>query len=141
MLITSAQVESVVAEVSAGASDPNQLATVVGGLMQRQGAIGHYVQGHSRELSLEGTVMLLLHTAVLVRCVEVASGRDVPRLDFRALDRAAQAPDVEHIFEAQPALASYVDSNIVADDPTLGGDRRPVARRILAILLNAIFVP
>jgi hypothetical protein len=140
-LISSAQVERVVSDISSGAADPNHVATVVGGLMQRQGAIGHYVQGHARELSLEGTVMLLLHAAVLIRCVETAMGRDIPRLDFRALDRAARAENVEHIFVMQPALASYVDSNVVAEDPTLGGARLPVARRILAVLMNAILVP
>lgn len=141
MLISNGQVERVVADVSSGAADPNHVATVVGALMQRQGAIGHYVQGHARELSLEGTVMLLLHAAVLVRCVEVATGHDIPRLDFRALDRAARAHEVEQIFDAQPALASYVDSNLAHDDPTLGGARRATARRILAVLLNAILVP
>ena len=128
-------------DISAGASDPNHVAAVVGDLMQRQPAVGHYVQGHGVELSLEGTVMLLLHAAVLLRCIDVANARVAPRLDFRALDRAARAPSVEAIFDEQPALASYVDSNLDAKDPLLGGARRPLARRLIAVVLNAGLVP
>jgi len=134
MPIASADVERVVAEVSAGADDPNHVASVVGALMQRQPAVGHYVQGHARELTLEGTVMVLLHAAVLLRCIEVARGRKVRALDFRALDAATRAPGA---LGEEPALASYVDSNIVADDPLLGGARRVAARSLLDTIARA----
>ena len=135
MPISNADLERVVADVSSGAADPNHVAMVVGELMRRQPAIGHYVQGHGKELSLEGAVITLLHAAVLVRAVEVSHGRALPKLDFRMLDRATRYPGA---LADEPALASYVDSNVTADDPMLGGPRRDVARAILDVIARAI---
>lgn len=134
MAIASTDVEQVVAEISEGANDPNHVATVVGELMQRQPAIGHYVQGHATELTLEGTVMALLHAAVLVRCIEVDKGRRLPTLDFRALDRATRMPNA---LDEEPALASYVESNLADDDPLLGGKRKAVVRNLLGTVAQA----
>jgi chromosomal replication initiator protein len=46
MVISNEDMERVVADVSSGAADPNHVAMVVGELMRRQPAIGHYVQKH-----------------------------------------------------------------------------------------------
>lgn len=135
MPITDAQVERVVADVSSGAADPNHVAMVVGELMRRQPAIGHYVQGHARELTLEGSVMVLLHAAVLFRCVEVERGRTLPPLDFRALDTAAHMPGA---LATEPALKSYVESNLTNEDPLLGGHRHRTARNLLDVIARAL---
>ena len=137
MPIASADVERVVADISAGATDPNHVATVVGELMRRQPAIGHYVQGHARELTLEGTVVALLHAAVIVQCIEATSGRRLAGLDFRALDRATRLPGA---LDAEPALASYVESNLAPDDPLLGGTRRAVVRALLDTIARAALI-
>jgi hypothetical protein len=136
--IGSGDVERVVGEISAGADDPNHVASVVGAFMQRQPAIGHYVQGHARELTLEGTVMVLLHAAVLARCIEIGRGRKPRALDFRGLDAATQAGAGPDVWKVEPALASYVDSNLAADDPVLGGARRAPARDLLAVIARAL---
>jgi len=135
MPISNAHLERVVADVSSGASDPNHVAMVVGEMMRRQPAIGHYVQGHSRELTLEGCVIVLLHAAVLVRCVEVDRGRALRALDFRALDAATRVPGA---LAEEPALASYVDSNVTDDDPLIGGARRSTARAVLDVIARAL---
>ena len=135
MVISNEDMERVVKDVSSGAADPNHVAMVVGELMRRQPAIGHYVQGHGKELSLEGAVVALLHAAVLVRCVEVNRGRPLPVLDFRALDRATRVPGA---LAEEPVLASYIDSNITDDDPMLGGPRRMSARAVLDVIARAI---
>jgi hypothetical protein len=135
MPITSEQVERVVADVSSGAADPNHVAMVVGEMIRRQPAIGHYVQGHAKELTLEGSVIVLLHAAVLLRCVEVFRGRPLPVLPFRALDAATRAPDA---LSGEPALASYVDSNVTSEDPMLGGSRRNTARHLLDVIARAL---
>ncbi len=135
MPISNQDMERVVADVSSGAADPNHMAMVVGELMRRQPAIGHYVQGHGNELSLEGAVMTLLHAAVLVRCVEVARGRALPVLNFGALDRATRFPGA---LDEEPALASYVDSNLTADDPLLGGARLKSVRAVLDVIARAV---
>ena len=137
MPISNAHVERVVADVSSGASDPNHVAMVVGEMMRRQPAIGHYVQGHSRELSLEGSVIVLLHAAVLLRCVEVERGRTLRVLDFRALDAATHVPGA---LAEEPALASYVDSNVTSDDPLIGGERQKTARAVLDVIARALLL-
>lgn len=137
MPISNAHVERVVADVSSGASDPNHVAMVVGEMMRRQPAIGHYVQGHSRELSLEGSVIVLLHAAVLLRCVEVERGRTLRVLDFRALDAATRVPGA---LAEEPALASYVDSNVTSDDPLIGGGRQKTARAVLDVIARALLL-
>ena len=134
MPISSKAVERVVEDISSGASDPNHVASLVGELMRAQPAVGHYVQGHARELTVEGTVVVLLHAAVVVRCIEASRKQMLRRLDFRMLDLAASQPGA---LALEPALASYVDSNVTADDPLLGGGRLPTARAILDTIARA----
>ncbi len=135
MPISSTLVERIVADVSSGAADPNHVAMVVGEMIRRQPAVGHYVQGHAQELTLEGSVIVLLHAAVLLRCVEAERGRALRALDFRALDAATRRPGA---LAEEPALASYVESNLAADDPLLGGPRRPTARQLLDVVARAL---
>jgi hypothetical protein len=135
MPILNTLVERIVADVSSGAADPNHVAMVVGEMIRRQPAIGHYVQGHARELTLEGSVIVLLHSAVLLRCIEADRGRPLRALDFRALDAATKRPGA---LAEEPALASYVDSNVTAEDPMLGGPRRATARQLLDVIARAL---
>ena len=135
MPISNALVERIVADVSSGAADPNHVAMVVGEMIRRQPAVGHYVQGHAKELTLEGSVIVLLHAAVLQRCVEADRGRALRALDFRALDAATRAPGA---LDEEPALASYVDSNVTDSDPMLGGARRTTARQVLDVVARAL---
>jgi len=135
MPIQNQLVERVVADVSSGAADPNHVAMVVGELIRRQPAIGHYVQGHAKELSLEGSVIVLLHAAVLLRCVEASRGRALRALDFRALDAATRSPGA---LDEEPGLASYVDSNVTSEDPMLGGARRHTVRALLDVIARAL---
>ena len=135
MPISNALVERIVADVSSGAADPNHVAMVVGEMIRRQPAIGHYVQGHAQELSLEGAVITLLHAAVLQRCVEADRGRALRALDLRALDAATRSPGA---LDGEPVLASYVDSNLTDADPMLGGARRATARMLLDVVARAL---
>lgn len=140
MKVTSEHVAEVVAEVSSGAEDPQHVAQVVGAFMQRQPLIGHYVSAHNRELGLEGVVLTLLHASVLTRAVEVARGRPMPALKARDLDLAAKSPGMSEAALAaeEPELFGYLTGNLAADDPTLGGARRPVALELLRIIARAL---
>ncbi|MEO6953365.1 MAG: hypothetical protein ABI321_16310 [Polyangia bacterium] len=134
MPISSKAVERVVEDISSGARDPNHVASLVGELMRAQPAVGHYVQGHARELTVEGTVVVLLHAAVIVRCVESSRRQMLRKLDFRVLDLAASQPGA---LALEPALGSYVDSNVTDEDALLGGPRRKTARAILDTIARA----
>lgn len=140
MPIGSQVVADVVAEISAGAVDPQHVARVVGAFMQRQPLVGHYVQAHQRELGLEGVVLTLLHASVLDRCVEHARGRRTPPLKAPDLDRAARSPGAAPAALAaeEPELMGYLDGNVSADDPTLGGQHREVALGLLRTIARAL---
>ncbi len=136
MIVTEKHVADVVKEVSAGAEDPQHVASLVGAFMQVQPTIGHYVSAHSNELGLEGVVLTLLHAAVLARCIETAAGRRMRAVRFEDLDAAAKSS--APLQESEPELAVYLSGNISAEDATLGGKRRGVALELLDVVGRAL---
>jgi hypothetical protein len=138
MPVTEAEVARVVSEVSSGAEDPRHVSALVGAFMQEQPIVGHYVSAHSRELSLEGVVLTLLHASVVARCVELHAGRDLRPLTANELDAAARSiqRDETSLTRAEPALMSYLHSNIPPEDATLGGARRKEALELLYLLMR-----
>jgi hypothetical protein len=137
--VTDAEVARVVAEVSAGADDPQHVSALVGAFMQRQPIVGHYVSAHAAELTLEGVVLTLLHASVVARCVELAAGRRLRAARPEELDAAARSPAVSAsaLAAEEPALIAYLDGNLAADDPTLGGARRAAALALLRVIARA----
>src|SRR3954454_6247871 len=135
-MVTEEAVARVVSEVSAGAEDPRHVSALVGGFMQEQPLVGHYVSSHAKELSLEGVVLVLLHAAVVARCVELHAGRDLRPLKPNELDAAArsQGRDEKTLTKAEPALMSYILGNVTDEDPTLGGKRQKEALSLLFVL-------
>jgi hypothetical protein len=138
--VLESHVAAVVAEASSGADDPGHVAAVVGAFLQRQPMVGHYVQGHLAELGPQGTVLLLLHAALLGRVLELAAGRTLPPVGPTQLDLACSAPlvDEQTFASAQTELASYLASNLTDEDPTLGGGRRELSLRLLRIIVIAL---
>jgi hypothetical protein len=125
VIVTEKHVAEVVKEVSAGAEDPQHVASLVGAFMQVQPTIGHYVSAHSNELGLEGVVLTLLHASVLARAVR-----------FEDLDAAARpSPPLQ---ESEPELAGYLSGNISSEDATLGGKRREIALQLLDVIGRAL---
>lgn len=138
MIVKEQHVATVVGEVSAGAEDPQHVASLVGAFMQIQPTIGHYVSAHSNELGLEGVVLTLLHASVMARAVELALGRRLRAVRFEDLDAAARSGDARTLADDEPELAGYLEGNIAADDATLGGKRRPTAMRVLHVVARAL---
>ncbi len=135
-MVKEQHVATVVKEVSAGAEDPQHVASLVGAFMQVQPTVGHYVSAHSKELGLEGVVLTLLHASVLARAVELAQGRRLRVVRFDDLDAAARSGD-RALADDEPELAAYLDGNLDPADPTLGGGKRDVALRVLAVVARA----
>ena len=69
--------------------------------------------------------------------MELAQGRRSRPLKFEDLDAAARTGTMEALADEEPELASYLEGNIVAEDPTLGGARRAVALRVLGVVARA----
>ena len=136
MIVKEQHVALVVKEVSAGAEDPQHVASLVGAFMQVQPTVGHYVSAHSNELGLEGVVLTLLHASVMARAVETAQGRRLRAVRFEDLDGAAKNGS-RPLADDEPELAGYLEGNLDARDPTLGGGKRDVALRVLAVIARA----
>jgi hypothetical protein len=137
VIVKEQHVAAVVKEVSSGAGDPEHVASLVGLFMQIQPVVGHYVSAHANELGLEGVVLTLLHASVVARSVELAQGRRSRPLKFEDLDAAARSGGNRALGEDEPELASYLEGNIAVEDPTLGGDKRAIALRVLAVVARA----
>jgi hypothetical protein len=137
MIVREQHVALVVKEISAGAEDPQHVASLVGAFIQVQPTVGHYVSAHSKELGLEGVVLTLLHAAVLTRCIETAAGRRMRAVRFEDLDVAAKAGQAE-LADEEPELANYLAGNIAVDDATLGGGKRAVAMQLLGVIGRAL---
>jgi hypothetical protein len=138
VIVSEQHVALVVKEVSAGAEDPQHVASLVGAFMQIQPTVGHYVSAHSNELGLEGVVLTLLHAAVMARAVEMALGRRLRAVRFDDLDGAAKSGATpEGLASEEPELAGYLEGNLDAKDPTLAGGRRDVALKVLAVVARA----
>ncbi len=138
-MITDEEVARVVAEVSAGAEDPRHVSALVGAFMQEQPLVGHYVSSHSKELSVEGVVLVLLHASVVSRCVELHAGRSLRPVKPNELDAAARSPGREEktLSKEEPAVMSYLLGNVSEDDPTLGAARRKEALSLLFVITRA----
>ncbi len=137
MIVKEQHVASVVQEVSAGAEDPQHVASLVGAFMQIQPTVGHYVSAHSNELGLEGVVLTLLHASVMARAVELALGKRMRAVRFEDLDVAARSGYGRALGDDEPELAGYLEGNLDAKDPTIGGAKRDVALRVLAVVARA----
>ncbi len=137
MTVKEQHVATVVKEVSAGAEDPQHVASLVGAFMQIQPTVGHYVSAHSKELGLEGVVLTLLHAAVMARAVELALGRRLRVVKFEDLDAVARHGGERPLVDDEPELAGYLEGNLDPKDPTIGGAKRDVALRLLAVVARA----
>jgi hypothetical protein len=84
-------------------------------------------------------VLTLLHASVVARAIELANGRRARALRFDELDAAARSSDGDgaSLADEEPELASYLQGNVSADDPTLGGKRYATAMRVLAVIARA----
>jgi hypothetical protein len=73
----------------------------------------------------------------MARAVEMALGRRLRAVRFEDLDVSARAGDGRGLSDEEPELAGYLEGNISAEDSTLGGARRDVALRVLAVVARA----
>lgn len=137
MIVQEQHVAAVVKEVSAGAEDPQHVASLVGAFMQIQPTVGHYVSAHSNELGLEGVVLTLLHASVLARAVELGVGKRLRAIRFEDLDASAKHGGGRALVDEEPELAGYLEGNLDPKDPTLAGGKRDVAMRVLAVIARA----
>lgn len=88
-----------------------------------QVAVGHFVESQpemARFLSVrsariggaQGVLEVAFHGELLCECLRRSLKRELPSVSLRVLDRASQGDTVATFTSREPALASYVASNI-----------------------------
>jgi len=121
-------VAAVVAEASQKMSEPNYSATLVGGFVQRQPSIVHYVSAHEPELGgAEGVVNVIFHAALIAQAFLRGGGRS-RTVTFDDLDRAAGGDTMTVLATAQPFVHGFIEENVES----------PVARSVLALISLAL---
>ncbi len=111
--IPEAVVEAVVSDVSSRMSEPNYAQIAIGNFVQSHPDAGRFITAHLDDLGGgEGVMHAVFHAEVLDECFRRHLGRSLTPISFDALDLAAQTDPTEGFSERQPALASYVASNV-----------------------------
>ena len=113
MAIPESTVEEVVGEVSKNMSDPRFAQLAIGGFAQAHPDAGRFITAHLDDLgSGEAVMHAVFHAEVLRRCFEAHIHRSLSPIGFEVLDMAAKGDPVERFTKVQPALASYIASNV-----------------------------
>jgi hypothetical protein len=138
MVLSEEVLSQVVADASAGHTNPRFVEETVGAFMRRQPIVGNYVAAHQKELGVEGVVLVLLHAAILLRAVERAAGRKMGALSPQHLDAGLARAGEADFSKAEPAIRDYLSAN-VADDATLSDPaRRKEALRLLRVIAMSL---
>ncbi|MGE0790811.1 MAG: hypothetical protein AB7S26_34370 [Sandaracinaceae bacterium] len=118
-------VESVVAEVSEKMSDPSYAQLAIGSFAQAHPDVGRFITAHLEELGGgEGVMHAVFHAEVVHECFRRHLGRHLTPIGFRALDAVSFGDPEKRFTQLQPAIASYLVSNI----------DQPAMRRLLSLV-------
>ncbi len=111
--VPEAVVEKVVQSVSKRLSDPNYAQVAVGTFVQTFPDVSRFITAHADDLGGgEAVIHVVFHAQVLAEVFETHRKRAPNEIGFGELDQAARG-DVEKSFaKAEPALSSYVASNV-----------------------------
>ncbi len=112
MKLSKEQVMAVVSEASTKMSDPNYSAVMVGGFVQSQTPVSHFIQAHERELGgAEAIVNVIFHCALVAQCFQRAGGR-TRTLTYEDLDAAARGEPLIRLEKAQLPLHEFIKANV-----------------------------
>jgi hypothetical protein len=109
-------VASVVADTSERMSDPQFAQVAVGHFVQSQPELASYLSARSSRIGgAQGVLEVVFHAELLCECLRQQHAKELPRVPLRVLERAAKGDAVAEFAAAEPALASYVASNVEGD--------------------------
>ncbi len=120
MAISEAIVAKVVARVSESMKDASYAQLAIGGFVQAQPNISQYLSSKAPRLGgAQSIVHIVFHAEVLAECWRQAQGKplDDVTVEYRQLDLASQGDVLVRFAQREPALSSYIASNV--DDPLL----------------------
>ena len=132
MPIAEALVEKIVAEVSARMKDAQYAQLAVGSFVEDQPDLARYLSAKGTRIGgAQAVIELAFHAELMSECLRRELGRDLPSISLRTLDLASQGDPSARLSDLEPALASYVASNL--DDEKL---RAELCRIGLALVLG-----
>lgn len=109
-------VASVVNDTSARMSDPQFAQIAVGHFAQAQPHLASYVSGRASRIGgAQGVLEVAFHAELLCECLRKVRGKELPAVPLRFLERAAKGDPVAEFAATEPALSSYVASNVDND--------------------------
>jgi hypothetical protein len=113
MKLTKEQVLAVVNEAGKKMSaDANYTSIMVGGFVQSQQPISHFIQAHEQELGgAEGIVSVIFHCALIASAYQRAGGR-IRTLTYEDLDAAARGEPLARLEKAQLPLHEFILANV-----------------------------
>lgn len=111
--VPEAVVEKIVQAVSGRLSDPNYAQVAVGTFVQTFPDVSRFITAHADEIGgSEMVIHVVFHAQVLAEALHEHRGREFAAVGFVELDQASE-DDLDAAFSSkEPALASYVASNI-----------------------------
>jgi hypothetical protein len=114
MPVDESVVASVVSETSSKMSDPQFTQVAVGHFVQSQPDLASYLSSRGPKIGgAQGVLEVAFHAELLSECLRQAYGRqDLPRVPFRLLERTSKGDPLAEFTAGEPALASYVASNV-----------------------------
>jgi len=122
-------VAAVVADVSERMADPNYAQVAIGTFVQAHPDVSRFVTAHTDELGGgEGVMHTVFHAELLAECFRRHRDKDTQPVGFPELDAVAHDDPIAELTRVQPALASYLVSNV--DSPQM---RKIVAHIGLAL--------
>ena len=115
MAVSEALVEQVVRETSQRMQDAQYAQLAIGHFAEQQPRVVQYLAAIAARLGgEEGVVQLAFHAELLCECLRRSSTRALPVVEWEALDVASREDPVAVFARREPALASYVASNLEA---------------------------
>jgi hypothetical protein len=117
MPVPESVVASVVADTSTRMKDPQFTQIAVGHFVETQGEIARFLSARAARIGgAQGVLEAAFHAELLCECLRRHSGRTSLRaVDLRTLDHATKGDPVAAFSAREPALASYVASNVEAE--------------------------
>lgn len=116
MPVPESVVEAVVREFSDSMKDPQFTQVTVGHFVESQPELARFLSVKSARIGgAQGVLEAAFHAELLGECLRRSLKRTLPAVSLRALDRASQGDPQATLSKREPALASYIASNIEHD--------------------------
>jgi hypothetical protein len=130
--IAEAEVEKLVSEVSERMKDPQYTQLAVGSFVESQPELARYLSAKGARIGgAQSVVELAFHAELLCECLRRDLASELPVISLRKLDVASQGDTTGRLTELEPALASYIASNL--DDEKL---KLELSRICLALVIG-----